>query len=169
MDTVDDWPAGFDPRTAPVHARNEIRTSLAAEQLWPALITATTWPQWYPGAQQVTISGGGAALTATSHFTWKTLGVRVKTQVTEFEPARRLAWRGTGPGAAGYHRWILTPTADGGCVVLTEEVQTGLVARLRADRLRRSLLANHQQWIEGLVEVSQPGSALSRWSRPATG
>ncbi|GAB7049397.1 SRPBCC family protein [Catenuloplanes indicus] len=160
MDVVDGWPAEFDPRTAPVYTRNEIRTSLAAEQLWPALVAAPDWPQWYSGARQVEIRGGGAVLTATSHFTWRTLGVRVRTQVSEFAPARRLAWRGTGPGAAGYHRWILTPTADGGCVVVTEEVQTGPVARLRAGRLRRSLLANHQRWVEGLVEVSGTTSPL---------
>lgn len=87
----------------------------------------------------------------------------MKTQVTEFAPARRLAWSGSGPAAAGYHRWILTPTADGGCLVVTEEVQTGLLPRLAAGRLRRSLHTNHQRWLEGLVEVSrtpdQPATA----------
>jgi len=156
MNPTEEWPAGFDPRTAPVYSRNEIRTTLAAEQLWPALITATRWPQWYPDAQRVSITGGGEALTATSHFTWTTLRVRVKTQVTEYEPARRLAWHGSGPGATGYHRWRLTPAADGGCLVVTEEVQTGLLPRLVAGRLRRSLHANHQRWLEGLVEVSRP-------------
>ena len=154
MITDNEWPPGFDPRTAPVYVRNEISTSLAAEQLWPALITATDWPRWYPHARRVSISGGGEALTAGSRFTWTTLNVRVKTQVTEFEPARRLAWSGTGPAARGYHRWILTPASDGGCLVVTEEVQVGLLPRLNAGRLRRSLLANHQRWIEGLVEVS---------------
>lgn len=157
MISDEEWPADFNPRQAPVYVRNEIRTALAPEQLWPALITATDWPQWYPGARRVSIVGGGTALTATARFTWTTLRVRVKTQVTEFEPARRLAWSGTGPAAAGYHRWILTPTADGGCQVVTEEVQTGLLPRLTAGRLRRSLLANHQRWIEGLVKVSATG------------
>jgi polyketide cyclase/dehydrase/lipid transport protein len=169
MDATDNWPAEFDPRTAPVYARNEIRTSLAAEQLWPALVDATNWPRWYAHAEQVTISGGDTALTATSRFSWKTLGVRVKTQVTEFEPARRLAWRGTGPGAAGYHRWILIPAADGGCQVLTEEVQTGLVPRLRAGQLRRSLHTNHQRWLDGLVEVSRTPSPPWRQANKAPG
>ena len=155
MNPTEHWPAGFDPRTAPVYARNEIRTDRTAEQLWPALVTATRWPQWYPHAERVVITGGGDALTATSHFTWTTLGVRVKTQITEYEPARRLAWSGSGPGASGYHRWILTPAPDGGCLVVTEEVQTGFVPRLAAGRLRRSLHINHQQWLEGLVEVSR--------------
>ena len=93
-------------------------------------------------------------MTASSHFAWTTLRVRVKTQVTEYEPARRLAWSGRGPGATGYHRWVLTPAADGGCLVVTEEVQTGLLPRLAARRIRRSLQANHQRWLEGLVGVS---------------
>jgi len=155
MNPTTEWPAGFDPRTAPVYARNEIRTSLTAEQLWPALVTATRWPQWYPHARRVSITGGGEALTASSRFTWTTLRVRVRTQVTEFDPARRLAWAGSGPGGSGYHRWILTPAA-GGCLVVTEEVQTGLLPRLTAGRLHRTLQANHQQWLEGLVEVSRP-------------
>jgi hypothetical protein len=154
MDSAEEWPAEFDPRTAPVYTRNEIRTHLAAEQLWPALVTATNWPRWYAHARRVSIVGGGAALTATSHFTWTTLGVRARTYVAEFEPARRLAWIGTGLGAAGYHRWLLIPSAEGGCLVVTEEVQTGLIPWLGAKRLRRSLLANHQRRLEGLVAVS---------------
>jgi uncharacterized protein YndB with AHSA1/START domain len=160
MSSAEEWPVEFDPETAPVYARNEIRTALPAERLWSALIAATEWPQWYPHARRVRIAGGGRTLTATSAFTWTTLGVRVRTQVTEFEPARRLAWRGAGPAAAGYHRWIFVPAADGGCLVVTEEVQTGLVPRLRAAGLRRSLLANHQRWIEGLVDVSRDTSTV---------
>jgi uncharacterized protein YndB with AHSA1/START domain len=154
MNQTEEWPTGFDPRTAPVYARNEIRTTLPAEQLWPALVTATRWPQWYPHAQRVSITGGGESLTASSQFSWTTLRVRVTTRVTEYEPARRLAWSGTGPGAAGYHRWILTPADDGGCLVVTEEVQTGFLPRLMARRLRRNLQVNPQRWLEGLVEVS---------------
>jgi len=143
-----------DGRRVLSYTRNEIRTHLAAEQPWPALVTATNWPRWYPHAQRVSIVGGGAALTATSHLTWTTLGVRAKTYVTEFEPARRLAWIGTGLGAAGYHRWLLVPSPEEGCLVVTEEVQTGLIPRPGAKRLRRSLLANDQRWLEGLVDVS---------------
>jgi len=154
VNTTEKWPTGFDPRTAPVYARNEIRTPLTAEQLWPALTTATRWPQWYPHARHVSITGGGESLTASSRFTWTTLRVRVKTRVTEFEPARRLAWSGSGPGANGYHRWILTPATDGGCLVTTEEVQIGLLPRLAARRLRRTLHTYHQEWLERLVEVS---------------
>ena len=152
--SIEEWPARFDPRAAPVHTRDEIRTDLSAEQLWPALVTATDWPLWYPHAHRVSITGGGDTLTASSQFTWTTLRVRVRTKVTEFEPARRLAWSGTGPGASGYHRWILQPTVDGGCLVVTEEVQTGLVPRLAARRLRRDLHTNHQFWLKALVEVS---------------
>ena len=43
---------------------------------------------------------------------------------------------------------------DGGCLVVTEEVQTGLVPRLAARRLRGDLHTNHQLWLKALVEVS---------------
>jgi hypothetical protein len=151
MTMTDSWPRSFQPETAPVYTYNEIRSVLPAEVLWPRLIAVTRWPQWYPHAEDVRTTDGLPEIGPASTFSWTTLRVRVKTTVTEFEPARRLAWRGTGPGSQGYHRWRFTPAENGGCLVVTEEVQTGFVPRLLASRLKRNLTAYHQVWLEQLI------------------
>jgi hypothetical protein len=145
------WPEAFRPDTAPVFTHNEVRSALPAEVLWPILVRAADWPRWYPHATDVRTADGKPDLGPASVFGWKTLGVRVTTTVTEFEPLRTLAWSGTGPGSRGYHRWVFTPTADEGCLIVTEEVQVGLVPRLLAPRLRRNLREYHQVWLEELV------------------
>jgi hypothetical protein len=151
MTIAEAWPERFDPEKAPVFAHNEIRTSVAAEVLWPILIRVTDWPDWYPHASHIRTVDGASDLEMGSTFSWKTLNVRVKTTVTEFAPAQRLAWSGTAPASRGYHRWILNPTDDGGCLIVTEEVQIGLIPRLMASRLKKDLKDNHQEWLEGLI------------------
>ena len=89
-------------------------------------------------------------------FHWTTLNVKVRTLVTEFDPGAAPGLEQTGTGSSGYHRWIFTASEDGGCLVDTEEVQTGPVPRLLARQLRRQLHANHQRWLEELIRVS-PG------------
>jgi hypothetical protein len=155
-DVTDDiaWPRGFDPRSAPVFASNSLHSPLPAEHLWPTLLEASAWPEWYAHASDVRVDGGAPLLEAGSTFRWTTLRVPVVTTVTEFEPSRVLAWQGRGRAARGYHRWVFTPTPDGGCRVLTEEVQVGVVPRLLAARLTRDLRRFHQDWLESLVARS---------------
>ena len=149
--TTPHWPTGFNPTTAPVYTRNDIATTRSAEELWPLLIGAVRWPEWYSRSSEVRLEDGTDQLRADSLFSWKTLGVAVTTRVTGFDPARFLAWEGSGPGSRGYHRWIFEPTEGGGCRVITEEIQVGPVPRLLRRRLRRDLLVFHQEWLEGLV------------------
>jgi hypothetical protein len=151
MTTLGKWPSAFDPRTAPVFTHNEVRSTLPARDIWPTLVKATAWPQWYPHAVDVRIEDGSADIGPGSVFSWITLGVRVTTTVTEYAAERALGWEGRGRGARGYHRWSLTPTDDGGCHIVTEEVQVGVVPRLLATRLKRNLQDYHQEWLENLV------------------
>lgn len=154
------WPAAFDPATARVYAYNELRTGLTPEQLWPALVQATQWPAWYRNAKDVVIDGGGAELGATSRFSWTTFGLRVASTVREFEPFSRLAWEGAGRGSTGYHRWDLQRTDDGGTLIVTEEVQGGILATLLGPVVKRSIEKQHQHWLEALVRTA--GSQAAR-------
>lgn len=157
MHVTDSWPAGLAPAEVPVYAYNELRTPLPAERLWPVLLRAGTWPTWYDNARDVVLDDGGEVLTGSSTFTWTTFGMRVRSTVRELTPHRRLGWEGRGRGSFGYHRWDLTPTEDGGTLVVTEEVQTGLLARLLGRVVKRSIERQHQRWLEALVE--RAGSA----------
>ncbi|MFL1999158.1 MULTISPECIES: SRPBCC family protein [unclassified Microbacterium] len=151
MSELLNWPPEFHPDRAPVFAHNEIVTARPAPDLWPALIRAAEWPEWYAHASDVRGIGPGEDLFLGATFSWKTLGVRVTTTVTELVPHRALAWRGTARGSRGYHRWVLHPTADGGCRIVTEEVQVGPIPTMLAARLRKNLAVYHQEWLEGLV------------------
>ena len=161
MKQTTDWPETFTPSTARVYAYNELRTSLSPEQLWPVLIDAAAWPSWYSNARDVVLDGGGSRLDGTSRFTWTTFGLRVASTVRELEPFSRLAWEGSGRGSSGYHRWDLQRTADGGTLIVTEEVQHGLLAALLGPLVRRSIEKQHQHWLEALVRTAEAGLARS--------
>ncbi|QDW29191.1 hypothetical protein FFF93_004985 [Arthrobacter sp. KBS0702] len=154
MKQTTDWPAGFEPATARVYAYNELHTQLSPEQLWPVLIEAEAWPSWYRNARDVVLDGGGSRLDGASRFSWTTFGLRVASTVREFEPCRRLGWEGAGRGSTGYHRWDLQRTADGGTLIVTEEVQGGIIARLLGPLVKRSIEKQHQHWLEALVQTA---------------
>jgi hypothetical protein len=58
----------------------------------------------------------------------------------------RLAWSGTGLGAAAYHSWDVEPTTEG-CRVVTGETQRGLVPSLLRAVLRPLLFYTQRQWL----------------------
>ncbi len=152
MSSVHEWPAGLTPESAPVFTHNELSTPVSAETLWPIIIRATAWPDWYPQAHDVRTTDGQPDLHLGSVFTWKTLGVNVTSEVVEFQPARILAWTARGALSHGFHRFDFTPIDGGGCLVSTEEAQAGIGPRLIARRLKRDLLRYHRVWLEGLVK-----------------
>ncbi|BDP43817.1 hypothetical protein DAETH_37860 (plasmid) [Deinococcus aetherius] len=147
------WPPGFDPRHAPVHTVNELFIPAPPGAVWAPLIHAALWPTWYANSRNVRLEGEGELLGPETRFRWTTFGVPVRTVVEEFGPPHRLAWRGEGLGARGYHAWTLLPVA-GGTRVVTEEVQFGLVPRLGRGLLRAALLREHQRWLKGLSRLA---------------
>jgi hypothetical protein len=151
MSELLNWPTSFDPDRAPVFAHNEIVSARPAHELWPALVRAAEWPAWYPHASGVQGIAQDEGLVLGATFSWKTLGVRVTTTVTELVEYRALAWSGVARGSRGYHRWDLQPTPNGGCRIVTEEVQAGPVPTMLAGRLRGNLVTFHQEWLEGLA------------------
>jgi hypothetical protein len=146
------WPDRFSPGKAPVHVFNELTMAAPAGAVWNALIRAADWPGFYANASRVVVEGGGPDFCPGARFTWKTFGVDLKTQVQEFEPNTRIAWLATAPLLEAYHAWLIEPLAGGGCRVVTEETQHGLV--VRAERLIYPGRMEHwrQQWLEGLAE-----------------
>lgn len=152
-----DWPAGLDPATSPVYARNTLDVPADPAWVWARLVDAQSWPDWYANARRVRLreraaldGAGRAVLGPGTVFTWVTFGVPVRCEITEWEPHRLLGWSGTGPGARGHHRWELTGLVGGGTRAVTEEVQAGPVPTVAAPVLRRGLLHWHQRWLAGL-------------------
>lgn len=93
-----------------------------------------------------------------TRFRWSVLGVPVETVVEECEPPVRLAWSGTGLGAAAYHSWDLAPTL-GGCRVITEETQRGFLPSLARVALRPLLRFTQVRWLDALAKVAVPPPA----------
>ncbi|MDB5986060.1 MAG: hypothetical protein JWR16_1113 [Nevskia sp.] len=145
------WPSHYDPAQAAVHVRNELHIAAAPATVWAWLVRAPRWPQWYINARNVrALRGSPDQLAPGSRFAWTTFGVRITSEVQEFVPEERLAWDAKSLGVDAYHAWLLTPDANGGCTVLTEETQHGFVARGSAWLFPTRMQRFHQIWLESL-------------------
>ena len=149
------FPVGYQREQSPVFARNELFVPALAERVWAWLLKAGRWPEFYGNAKNVAIEGG-TELKLGTLFHWTTFGFRAHTTVTEFVPNERLSWRGKGLGASAYHGWVICP-CEGGCYVITEETQQGVIVSIGRAVLRNGLLKWHQRWLEGLSRVALRG------------
>jgi hypothetical protein len=153
------FPEGKRPSESPIYTHNEFTIEAAPEQVWAWLIRAQRWPEWYGNAKDVELEGGAPDLALGTNFDWTTFGVRAHTRIEEFVPNRRLAWSGQGVlGATAYHGWVITPREGGGCVVVTEETQQGIVPSVGRSFLRSGLVKWHQRWLEGLAKMAARGN-----------
>jgi hypothetical protein len=158
---VIEWPDALRPEVAAIHAHNELETDLAPEAIWPWLVRAARWREFYSNCRGLRfVNDRGPDLRLGTEFTWWTFGVPVTTTVDVFEPNARLAWTGRGLGARGHHAWLLERRgngARGGTRIVTEETQRGIAPSLLRAALRPGLLHFHQRWLEGLVRAARLG------------
>lgn len=143
------WPDRFHPERAPVHVRNELGMAARPDQIWPILIDAARWPEWYPNAKGVRILTGENNLALGARFRWTTFGATIESEVVEFVAQARIAWTGRAVGIDVYHAWLITPSAKG-AHVLTEETQYGGLARLAAALMPGRMEKHHAIWLEKL-------------------
>jgi hypothetical protein len=151
------WPEHFDPKTNPIHVRNELAMAARPENVWAWLVHAVRWPSWYPNSHNVRIVDSAAPdLSDGVHFRWKTNGVSLLSKVVEFVPCERLAWDASAFAVHAYHAWYIEPRPNG-CWVLTEETQHGWLARLGALLMPSKMHRVHQLWLERLQSVASEG------------
>ncbi len=166
MDGNGDWPEDLSPEGAPVVSYNALEIAAPVERVWAVLVRAVAWPSLYANCKDLQIEGHpGPDLGPGVFFTWRTFGLRVRTQVTAWEPERFLAWRGDTWYGRGYHLWRLEPTQQG-CRLVTEEVQRGLVPWLGRLYLRPALHSWHQRWLEGLAARATASAASDAIADP---
>jgi len=157
-------PDGFHPSEAPLHARNQFSAQgTDAGAVWAWLIRAERWAEWYDNCSDLEFldDTDGPDLQPGTSFRWHTFGVTIQTQIEVFEPPRRLGWSGSGLGWEAYHAWRIDER-DGGCHLLTEETQRGVVPTLLGWYLRPQLLEEHQRWLEGLADRAAGGPPEER-------
>jgi hypothetical protein len=145
------WPSHYAPQNTPVHVRNSLWIPASAESIWAWLIRAESWPDWYSNASRVRVGDGrGPNLTLDGAFRWRTFGVGIRSRVQEFIPCSRIAWDGHAPGIDVYHAWLIEESEQG-CMVVTEETQHGVIARLGAWLIPQRMSTFHQIWLEALA------------------
>ena len=150
------WPDHYEPRSCPIHVRNELDMEAAQDAAWAWLTRASLWPTWYANSANVRIEHGGTDLKLGARFDWKTFGVSIHSTVIEFVPNERIGWDAHGLGVDAYHAWVLQPIA-GGCRVVTEETQHGWAARLGMLLMPNRMSKFHQIWLEGLETKARSG------------
>jgi len=128
------------------------------EKVWEWLIRAERWPDWYPNSSKIRfINPPGPDLQEGTEFGWKTFDVNITSKVQEFVPEERIAWDGDGAlGVRVYHAWLLQKV-EGGCHVLTEERQFGVLCRLDHWLRPKRMHDGHQVWLERLREKARGG------------
>jgi len=152
------WPPEFHPANVEVRARNEVRINAPPERVWAWLVWAELWPRYYPNSKNVRLMNEpGHDLKLGTRFRWKTFGLNLTSEVRELVPQEHLAWSAHGLGTWIYHAWLLRPTDDGGCWVLTEENQHGWLCRLHKFLRPQDMYNKHQLWLEQLKKKAEAG------------
>jgi hypothetical protein len=151
------WPAEFHPSQTPIHVRNELSMDVSPDLVWAWLIHAQVWPTWYGNSSHVRfLNQDSPDLQLGTTFRWSTFWVLLTSTVVEYIPGKRIAWSATGTGISAYHAWIVEPT-EHGCYVLTEETQTGCLARLGMFLMPNRMYRYHQIWLEQLQSKASSG------------
>jgi hypothetical protein len=140
-----------------LHVRNSTDCSASAEAVWAWLVRPDHWHRFYRNAKRIRpVNGPWPELRTGSRFRWITFGVPAVSEVTDCQPAHRLAWSGGTLGVRGHHVWLLETTAAG-CRVTTEETQRSPAVHLLAPTLRSMLSRQHQRWVEGVARIAETG------------
>jgi hypothetical protein len=149
------WPNGFDPSQADLFSHNELLINASCERIWSHIIDASKWPEWYPNAKEVKITGDTMLKDGTV-FRWTTFGLPIESKVNELAPYARIGWYGYAPGAAPsfYHAWYLKTRGDA-CLVVTDEVGKGKDAVHLRETDEGLMHRGHDLWLATLKWVSE--------------
>lgn len=149
------WPADFDPGDADFYIFNKIQIDAKPELVWQLLIHAEDWPSWYEGMREVkVIDSKTRTIEWGSCLQFSTMGQVFEGRIREFEPFARLAWETKNKNLKAYHAWLLIPNEDG-CLLITDEVQKGKLAKLQKIFLPNKLKNLHDDWLTGFKTRSE--------------
>jgi len=151
------YPSGFEPETSSVYGRNEIIVAAPPERVWRWIIRAANWPKWYAHSADVEfLSGSPPDLAGGTEFRWKTFGTTPTCRVFIFDPPHEIGWEARSILGA-YHGWTVEPDGRGGCRVITDECQNGIIPKLISWYLRPLVINAHQYWLERLKAMAEAG------------
>lgn len=149
------WPEEFNPKTSDFYVHNKIEINASPEQVWQLLIEAKQWIHWYDGIQNIKFEDSTQLnLAKDTRVFWNSMGQSLNNTVVEFVPNERLAWSFYEPRIQGHHAWLIIPT-ETGCIVITDESQTGRLAKLQKIFLPRKLMKQHDNWLRLLKQEAE--------------
>jgi hypothetical protein len=142
-----EWPEQFNPENSDFYVHNEIEINAAPEVVFKLLIEASDWIKWYDNIQNIQFEDPNQRnLSTGTKVFWKSMGQELTNTVMQFEPNKALAWQFEEPKIQGYHAWLIIPT-ENGCKVITDESQTGRLAKLQKVFLPNKLRKQHDEWL----------------------
>lgn len=89
-------------------------------------------------------------------FIWKAGGITIESEITEYQPSSRIAWKGKTFGINANHVWQFTKT-ESGTRVYTEEKFTGFLAWLMPGTMRNQIDKALTHGVNVLKQVSEKG------------
>ena len=142
----------------PIVVRNEIVIHASAERVWKLLTDVGNWPSWYRACRWVRVESTDSAGRPVS-FRWKAHPVELRSMVVAAERPRTFAIIADARGIHAERTFTLRPTPDGlGTIVVSDETQVGLLARLGRVYLAPRLYAANQVMFEDLARAAGHGA-----------
>lgn len=132
---------------APVGLRFEVEVEASPAPIWELLVDVEGWPRWHPGLHFAVLRGD---LSIGTRVDWRVDGMRIRSRVADLDPPRVLALSLKMIGGSGYARWELDEHRQGFTRVTLEEEWRGVLVRLLAPTLRRTLEVSRSAALEGL-------------------
>jgi len=155
-----EWPTGFNPKVTDFYVQNEIEINASPEVVWDLLINAGDWNLWYDGIQNIKFEDQEEkVLRLGSKVFWNSMGQSLNNTIIQYEPNKALAWQFNESKIQGCHAWIILPT-DNGCLVITDESQTGQLAKLQKLFLPNKLKKQHDDWLRLLKQQAESKNDL---------
>lgn len=134
--------------------RFEVEVEAPPARIWDLLVDVEGWPRWNPGLQFAVLRGD---LAIGSRVDCRVDGMRIRSRVADLDPLRVLGFSLATIGATGHARWELEGLAQGSTRVRLQEEWRGVVVRLLAPTLRRTLEVSRSAALEGLRRSAERG------------
>lgn len=149
-------PAGLAPRP-PIVVRNEIVVRASAEQVWDLLTGVERWPTWYRACRWVRVEAESPRV-----FRWKAHPPVLRSTEKASERPHLFAFDADTVGIHAERAFTIRPLPDGsGTVVVSDETQVGVLARLGRWLLAPRLHAANQVMFEDLARAVESRGATS--------
>jgi hypothetical protein len=138
-------------QTAPVVAAEEMVIHAPVELVWQIMADIACWPRWNPEIQRVILHG---PIRPATEFEWQAGGLFIRSRLEELSAPNRIGWTGRTRGIHAVHVWSFEQRAEG-TYVRTEESFTGLIARLLAKSMHKTLVKALRQGLSALKQEAE--------------